>query len=407
MVRFERNESPLLVGFTRYAPRFFTLKGKRLVWYLQDRGGSSRGENLLNEAERFFLFFKYFYDKIILNKKEAKMVRKLLLSFVIIIIPFISTCIDYGLESEETSLETKNPEEPSKTLYSDTFIQETVEAVDILWVIDNSCSMGEEVNFTTANYPMFMQFFIDTGLDYHIAIVSTDMDAANQRGKFIGNPKIITPATPDPVTAFSNNAHMLNTPNGSATERGLDAAYTALNEPLISNENSGFLRDDALLFIIVISDEPDQSRNVTVSEFVSWLDTIKGPNNEELSSLSAVVGLDPNSLTPSYCSSSHGTADPGLHYYDVANQTGGIVYSICEEDWDPILTSLGLEASGLKKQFFLSKIPVIDTINVTVEGVAESRWTYNSTSNSILFDDDAVPDEGEVIVVEYILRENY
>jgi hypothetical protein len=126
-----------------------------------------------------------------------------------------------------------------------------------------------------------------------------------------------------------------------------------------------------------------------------------------MTSLSAVVGLDKNTLTPSICFSSHGTADAGTGYYEAAVETGGILFSICEEDWSGLLAELGFEASGLRKEFYLSKIPVQDTISVTVDGVEETRWTYISASNAIRFDDDAVPEEGAEIIVEYIIRENY
>ena len=41
--------------------------------------------------------------------------------------------------------------------------------------------------------------------------------------------------------------------SGSGIEMGLESAYLALSEPLLSTDNSGFLREDANLSLIFVS----------------------------------------------------------------------------------------------------------------------------------------------------------
>ena len=61
-------------------------------------------------------------------------------------------------------------------------LQITSPEVDVLWVVDNSCSMSEEQEAIASNFPQFMEYFLDSSLDYHIGVVSTDMDDPQQSG---------------------------------------------------------------------------------------------------------------------------------------------------------------------------------------------------------------------------------
>ena len=74
--------------------------------------------------------------------------------------------------------------------------------------------------------------------------------------------------------------------------------------------------------------------------------------------------------------------------------------SICEDDWGTPLETLANE-SILKSSFTLSRDPIEITIEVTVDGVSTTDWTYDASSNAITFDESAVPEAGESIYVSY------
>ena len=101
-------------------------------------------------------------------------------------------------------------------------------------------------------------------------IVTTDMDDPNDSGRFQGN--VITPETSNPVYEFTQQANQGS--NGSATEQGFAAVQAALTEPLLSGANAGFLRDDATLSVIVVSDEDDSS-SINAASFTSWFQSLK------------------------------------------------------------------------------------------------------------------------------------
>jgi hypothetical protein len=61
-------------------------------------------------------------------------------------------------------------------------------------------------------------------------------------------------------------------------EQPASAAATALEEPFLSHANKGFLRDDALLVIVAITDEDEQPTNSpnTAEEIYERIVAIKG-----------------------------------------------------------------------------------------------------------------------------------
>jgi hypothetical protein len=107
--------------------------------------------------------------------------------------------------------------------------------------------------------------------------------------------------------------------------------------------------------MIVISDENDYSGNdPTRNEFVSWAEALK-PDADRVT-FSAIVG------PAGGCA----TAEAGSDYLFAVDSIGGISESICRSDWAPVLEALGMQAAGLKREYFLSEVPVPGTIKVWV-----------------------------------------
>jgi len=276
----------------------------------------------------------------------------------------------------------------------------------VLWMVDDSCSMSDKQKNLAANAQTFFQRAIQLNTDYHMAVVTTDMDNAKESGNFQsrnGAPKIITPSAANPVQDFSDNVQLGTM--GSGIEKGLAAVHAALTPPLVNDPaaNGGFLRDQAKLVIIAVSDEDDQSSG-TVDFYVDWLKNIKGFHNADMMSFSAVVGYNETTKQPDSCATGKGgVANPGPRYVDVASRTNGISRSICSTDWGKIADDLGLNAFGSQAQFFLSREAVASSIVVHVNGqqVSQPAWSYDAPSNSVIFDQADVPPQGATIDVDY------
>jgi len=307
-----------------------------------------------------------------------------MMRLIVAMVFLLTGCQEYDLIPGNGLNAEPNPPDLSAETKEDRIVQVTVPSVDVLWIIDDSCSMTEEQNALAANFASFVDYFVGSGLDYHIGVVSTDWDniGGANRGKLqvSGGQRWIDETTADPVGTFKKMA-VLGT-GGSADEKGRAQAYGAI-ELLGDSFNSGFYREDAFLAMVVISDEDDYSGNnpVGLGEFTSWLQNIKP--RDDMVSFSSIVGPDGGCDT---------AVEPGSDYLHVTRTVGGIEWSICDENWSQVLEELGMQAAGLKREFFLTEVPVVDSVDVRVkEGGDElsfergTDWEYLRSRNSVRF----------------------
>jgi hypothetical protein len=285
---------------------------------------------------------------------------------------------------------------PTVPLVTDAFQITVTDLVDVLWVVDNSCSMAEDQSALAGSFSSFLDHFLGTELDYHIGVTSTDLDGSYNGSKGhlvdVAGAIYIDAATVDPVDVFARMSSLGTT--GSALERGLGAAYLALDQE-VKAANAGFYRDDATLQVIIVSDEPDYSTAViTAPDFVAWFDLLKP---------------DPAQSTFS------GLCDPNLSgdYLGVAAQLGGLQLDVAD-DWQTSMDALGaLAAAGAVPQtvFPLSALPDVATLAVSVQAVdgtvellkVDVDWTYDEVANSVALVD-YLPESLSTVLVTYSPR---
>ncbi|MBM76230.1 MAG: hypothetical protein CMK59_12575 [Proteobacteria bacterium] len=280
------------------------------------------------------------------------------------------------------------------------FVQDYNPYVDVLWVVDNSCSMEPIVENMNDNFSAFINEFTSLNLDYHMSVVTTDMSASDQSGKIQGGIYTSAQNQNDVIQNFLQSSNVGT--QGSVDEKGLDASKAALSEPLLSGHNAGFLRDtmngeEVGLSVIVVSDENDYS-SVNPNNYTSWILGLKNdPENVRFSS-----------IVVSSSSSCDGVLeDVGERYIEVSENTNGFVADICTDNFDATLQEISLSAAGMTVSFPLQDTPFpLDAISVTVNGTEISQsitdgWTYDSRSNSIVFHGNAIPDAGESVVISY------
>ncbi len=285
--------------------------------------------------------------------------------------------------------------------YTDVFTQQLRPIVDFLFVIDNSGSMGEEQDNLALNFDNFMGFTSTLDIDYRIGVTTTD-DTAALQGLFTA--PFITNSGPsptaDPEAAFG--AAVAVGTNGSGTERGLIAAVRALSPPLstdASKPNYGFLRHEALLSVVFVSDEEDQS-NGSVASYLEQLIELK--NNRQNFVLASAIAGDP----PSGCSGAGGSAAAGARYRSIADATGGVFGSICASDWASLMEDIGLGTYIALTQFPLSAAPDPATLVILVDGVVvpmdpTNGWSYDPASQAILFNGESLPEAGAEVEISY------
>ncbi len=240
------------------------------------------------------------------------------------------------------------------------------------------------------------------------------VDAAVPEGFTLNNDlRVLNTSTPEPGEIFSEMVAV--GVEGSGIEMGLASARAALSEPMLSTTNAKFLRDDANLSIIFISDENDFSEDTTSEYYRHFaeLKTDAAYRDHGILNFSAIVGRDvPPAAGAFACESTNGVASYGARYIDLATRTDGALESICDEDFSPIASELGLLVSGLNLEFALTEPCDETTLEVSLY---ESRsdpdpyqnlaidvdYTFNIANNSIVFAAGQVPPSEHWIVAEY------
>jgi hypothetical protein len=298
----------------------------------------------------------------------------------------------------------------------DRFIQQGDRALDVLLVIDNSESMVEEHPRLRAAIPGFVAQARALGLDLHVAVTTTGMDAVaggrcpggvggGEAGRLFpvdgSAPRVLTLAPPGVEALLAGNTQV-----GTChyLEKPFDTVRRALSSPLLdavddprtpepADGNRGFLRDAAALAVVFVSDEDDHS-DEDVAGYADFLSELKGPHQAERLT---VVAIAP---TPSPCATAGGF--PGARYAELARLTGGTVQDVCAPDYTAGLRR-ALELSATPRAAFtLSSVPDGAGVEVTLDGVAvSSGWRYEAATNAIVFEPGSVPPPGTRIGVSY------
>jgi hypothetical protein len=266
------------------------------------------------------------------------------------------------------------------------WVQEEELIYDILWVIDNSGSMRTFQTRLSSNMSNFMTYINSTGyVDFRMGFITTDDHELVA--------PYVTNNTPNVNAKAADIVDSIGT-NGSGNEMGLQKAHQALEYFAATGD---FIREDAHLIMIFVSDERDNSP-LTTTDYIQRYITLKPQSKIKAY---AVIG-DP----PSGCQSSNGmwgaNAQFGSAYYDVSMHFGGSWYSICDYDWSTNMTNLAQDIT-IKSAFELDEPdPIVDTIEVYVNGqLVTSGWSYDHIKNWVKFDSNNIPTGGQTIRIEY------
>lgn len=348
------------------------------------------------------------------------------------------------------------------TSQHDVFDQFSDPKVDVLWVVDDSGSMAPFQQQLADN---FNQFFVASNIinaDYHIAVTTTltadgncigapptcqqDSDcgqggqcalglctAGEQVNSCDDDPMsgwytscvesehYLSPVTADPEARFECNVKVSepnnvnpDRPGSDNAEGGFRAAYKFLSPRNIDDPaiNGGFLRDDAKLHVIMVSDEPEQSKG-SVDQYIDFFKNVKGFRNEGLVAVSAIAA-PPQGCT--YNSPDGAVELQDDRYQALVNEMNGRFQEICNSDWTGMMSQLGLDSLGLRVEFFLTRAAEEASIQVCVRATGAASpctpmaagteggatgWFYDSATNSVVFNSGSVPPRGSRVEVQY------
>ncbi|MBA2321786.1 MAG: choice-of-anchor D domain-containing protein [Deltaproteobacteria bacterium] len=252
--------------------------------------------------------------------------------------------------------------------------------VDLLFAVDQSCSMDGHSGSLGNAFDAFITEIDNVTNDWQIGVVTRDTGCFNSG--------ILTTATPNYQDVFSDAvAQGSDLANGfSLTEKLFQLTDNALVET-DGGCNAGFLRAGALLHVILVSDEVEQSNGNWSTWLNGYYPYVSDPS---LLKVSSIVDINSN------CGDGSG---PG-GYDDMALATGGLVLNVCTDDWANYTDDLAAISLGSIDEYLLSQNPNVDSLTVTVDGdVLTSGWTVDEDTNTLSFDEPLA--EGAHITVEY------
>lgn len=280
---------------------------------------------------------------------------------------------------------------------ADQYVQNNTAKSDIIFAVDSSCSMYDDIQNLESNFSIFINGLSDIDVDYHITAVNGTN--GNNPGCPLGPVGFIdnTFTTTEAQTTM-NEMLSYGSGYGNLGESGLELFDLAIQEGLSSNPNGcnpGLIRDDASLILIGMSDERDQSPgsfdnpNYWQDYLLSFQSVKSNPNDVIIHA----IGGDPNTAC--------GLSSPYTGMIEASQATGGIVLNICDPTWGADLQSL-VDTFETQSVFHLSIPPVIETIIVQIDGITITEgWTYDEIENSISFDASSVPLGGSTIDITY------
>ena len=192
--------------------------------------------------------------------------------------------------------------------------------LDILWVVDDSGSMADHQDLLGRNFDAFIEEFLAKDVDFRMAVTTTD-DEEYYAGRMVGDWRKLTSeaALKDEAKFLDDfwNTVMVGT-IGSVTEKGLASAKLFLEK-----YRSEWLRDDAYLVIMVLTDEEEQSAQSADFYYRYFTGLKLHPNFFQLNSITAFHDSD----------NWYSDQSRGQKYMDVAELSGGAALNIEEDYW--------------------------------------------------------------------------
>jgi hypothetical protein len=265
--------------------------------------------------------------------------------------------------------------------------------IDLLFVIDDSDSMGQEQDNLAANFPAFIEVLEQARtpdgvpIDYRVGVTTTGRDlrlvpppplppigGQVQAGL---NGALVQPAgcgmtrrwiqRGDPAVASTFACAARVGTDGPTVEMPLLMGTWALTDRMADGTNAGFRRPDALLALVILTDEEDCSQTgadvpatdvglcdqsrpavVTPAQVAAQLDAVAGGHARW--AVAAIAGPG-----PLVCESQFGRAAPATRVKELVTLAGdnGVFSSICDGD-----LAVGLRAALDTFQNACAEIPV-------------------------------------------------
>ena len=307
-----------------------------------------------------------------------------------LVLLFIMSCMSDGMLTYEKEVEVyvevesecevvEDTDFDFSDLWVDSFTQvSALDGVDIFWVIDPSGSMNDDQPAILAGIQVMMNNLPPVG--WRLMIIPSDFRRVSARNYF--------PIVPGDTIA--DVEAMYNDQVAGQLEAGFDAVIEYVDYSAYART---WLRQDAALLIVFVSDENDQSQEHVTNEyeFITW-----AQYQRSNTFIASIVNLPNNQ---SVCTNNVAQINVGEKYINATNYFGGNVVDICSEDWSAGV-SQAAEQIVPHEWIDLTHVPLDPNwIYVYIDGILNHDWAYDATLNRVEFT--VIPEGNSLVEVVY------
>ncbi len=284
-------------------------------------------------------------------------------------------------------------------------------AVDIIWVVDNSCSMGDEIDKVRTNINQAFVPIIDKSIiDWQVIMIS-------KRGSSSRQVCVQPPLAGANCADLPPKFHQISCEVGSSDSLVIASnSYTVTQgfppicDPDAKPWNKLARFDATKVFVEVTDDEAAPWPLMNADGFDNWALNIAKPpgvfgtKTARKYIFHGIIGMDKNNPNVA-CNTSTGSEPgpdggptgnaavaPGLEYQKLAKLTGGITRSICETDWNDIFNTI---AAGIVNKLSCEYVPTPPAGKTLDPNKVNVNFTPSGgTSQPILQDNNKPCDQG-------------
>ncbi len=266
--------------------------------------------------------------------------------------------------------------------------------MDVLFTVDHFGSTLDEVAALETGFWDFANTLWNHGIDYRIMAVTQVDGCVAVKPRWIDDSR-----NKDGATGLFSAMVDPQAPNESESSQGLQRALNALSSNNLESDgcNAGFLRQDAMLHVVGVSDEADGSHDKP-DYYVDALTTMKASPYEAVFSAIGYPQSDCASSSQIYTG-----------FVEAVDLTEGVFLSLCEDRWYDKLGSFALSMleRANRVTYPLTAKPNPSSIAVTVSSqvLSSGLWSYDEEANAVILDaDQAKPALDADVRVDYELE---
>jgi hypothetical protein len=259
-------------------------------------------------------------------------------------------------------------------------------AVDMLVAIDNTGITSAHLQKAEESFSILVETMDLANVHMNAAIITGGQACPYTTPVFA-----TADAEPSAVTQMLIDG--LDGSSGSGSNQLLSHSATALSQSSEAGCLEGFLREDALLHILIISGQADQSNAAIDNQLSNIWEQAHDANDVVISAI--VVTTADGCQGASY----------GEGYTDASISTGGEIGNLCDDSWAGHMESIGRHSGSHGEGgmvAYLDHSPVMDTITVKVDGVTWEHWVWDEPIGAVIFSEEHAPDTGSAIQISYL-----